>query len=31
MLQWVGMALEKKNAAGPDKPFYPAMLHWMRP
>lgn len=29
MLQWVGMALEKKNEAEPDKPVYPAMLQWL--
>jgi hypothetical protein len=30
MLQWVGMALEKKNEAHPGKPVYPAMLQWLR-
>jgi DNA-binding XRE family transcriptional regulator len=30
MLQWMGMALEKKNEAEPDKPVYPAMLQWLR-
>jgi hypothetical protein len=30
MLQWVGMAREKKNEADPDKPVYPAMLKWLR-
>lgn len=30
MLQWVGMALEKKNKEEPDKPVYPAMLQWLR-
>jgi hypothetical protein len=30
MLQWVGMALEKKNDADPGKPVYPAMLQWLR-
>ncbi len=30
MLQWVGMALEKKNEAEPGKPVYPAMLQWLR-
>lgn len=30
MLQWVGMALEKKNEEKPDKPVYPAMLQWLR-
>jgi hypothetical protein len=30
MLQWVGMALEKKNEAEPDKSVYPAMLQWLR-
>jgi len=30
MLQWVGMALEKKNEEEPYKPVYPAMLQWLR-
>lgn len=30
MLQWTGMALERKNEAEPDKPVYPAMLKWLR-
>jgi hypothetical protein len=30
MLQWVGMALEKKNGADPGKPVYPALLKWLR-
>jgi hypothetical protein len=30
MLQWVGMALEKKDEADPHKPVYPAMLRWLR-
>jgi hypothetical protein len=30
MLQWVGMAVEKKNEAEPGKPVYPAMLQWLR-
>jgi len=30
MLQWVGMALEKKNEEEPGKPVYPAMLQWLR-
>lgn len=30
MLQWVGMALEKKNEADPCKPVYPKMLQWLR-
>ncbi len=30
MLQWVGMALEKKNETNPDLPVYPAMLKWLR-
>jgi hypothetical protein len=30
MLQWVGMALEKKNDDETDKPVYPAMLQWVR-
>ncbi|MGH2553136.1 MAG: hypothetical protein ACRDEB_05430 [Chitinophagaceae bacterium] len=30
MLQWVGMALEKKNADEPGKPVYPDMLQWLR-
>ncbi|MBL0145740.1 MAG: hypothetical protein IPP48_08240 [Chitinophagaceae bacterium] len=30
MLQWTGMALERKNEQEPDKPVYPAMLNWLR-
>lgn len=30
MLQWVGMALEEKNGIEQGKPFYPAMIHWLR-
>jgi hypothetical protein len=30
MLQWVGMTLEEKNAVEQGKPYYPAMLHWLR-
>ncbi len=30
MLQWVGMALEEKNAIEQGKPAYPAMLRWLR-
>jgi hypothetical protein len=30
MLQWVGMALEKKDEANPEKLVYPAMLQWLR-
>jgi hypothetical protein len=30
MLQWVGMALEKKDEAEPHKPIYPEMLQWLR-
>ncbi len=30
MLQWVGMALGKKNEEEPEKPVYPAMLQWLR-
>lgn len=30
MLQWVGMALERKSETEPEKPFYPAMLQWVR-
>jgi hypothetical protein len=30
MLQWVGMALEKKNEAEPGKPVYPVMMQWLR-
>ncbi len=30
MLQWVGMALEKKNAEEQKKPAYPIMLQWLR-
>lgn len=30
MLQWVGMALERKKEDTPDLPVYPAMLKWMR-
>ena len=30
MLQWTGMAIEKKNEAEPDQPVYPAMLKWLR-
>jgi hypothetical protein len=31
MLQWVGMALEKKNAEEQNKPAYPQMINWLRP
>ena len=30
MLQWVGMAMEKKMEEEPGKPVYPAMLQWLR-
>jgi hypothetical protein len=30
MLQWVGLALDKKNAAEQGKPAYPSMLQWLR-
>ena len=30
MLQWVGMAIERKNAAMPDEPVYPVLLQWLR-
>jgi hypothetical protein len=30
MLQWTGMALERKKEEEPDLPVYPAMLKWMR-
>ncbi|MFZ9388491.1 MAG: hypothetical protein ACO25B_11490 [Chitinophagaceae bacterium] len=30
MLQWTGMALEKKNENDPALPVYPAMLKWLR-
>jgi hypothetical protein len=30
MLQWVGMALEKKNEAELGKPVYPVLLKWLR-
>ncbi len=30
MLQWVSMALEKKNATEQNMPYYPQMLRWLR-
>lgn len=30
MLQWTGMALERKNELQPELPVYPAMLKWLR-
>ena len=30
MLQWTGMALEKKSDTAPDQPVYPVMLQWLR-
>jgi hypothetical protein len=30
MLQWVGMALENKQAEAQGKPAYPQMLQWLR-
>ncbi|MGB3005380.1 MAG: hypothetical protein WBC06_02650 [Chitinophagaceae bacterium] len=30
MLQWIGMALEKKDDKDPEKPVYPSMRKWMR-
>lgn len=30
MLQWTGMAIERKRDEDPDTPVYPAMLKWMR-
>jgi hypothetical protein len=30
MLQWTGMALERKKDEEPDLPVYPAMMKWMR-
>lgn len=30
MLQWTGMAFEKKPADNPDAPVYPQMLKWLR-
>ena len=30
MLQWVGMALENKQAVAQGKPAYPQMLQWLR-
>lgn len=30
MLQWTGMALEKKSSDNPDAPVYPQMLKWLR-
>ncbi|MES2773940.1 MAG: hypothetical protein V4722_07135 [Bacteroidota bacterium] len=30
MLQWVGMALEKRIESEPEKPVYPIMLRWLR-
>ena len=30
MLQWTGMALEKKMDTAPDQPVYPVMLQWLR-
>lgn len=30
MLQWTGMAMEKKSDADPSLPVYPAMLKWLR-
>lgn len=30
MLQWTGMALEKREPQNPHLPVYPAMINWMR-
>jgi hypothetical protein len=30
MLQWTGMALERKNEEKPDLPIYPKMIKWLR-
>ncbi len=30
MLQWTGMALEKKNEEQPELPVYPKMIKWLR-
>lgn len=30
MLQWTGMALERKKEEAPDLPVYPAMIKWLR-
>jgi hypothetical protein len=30
MLQWTGMALERKSTDNHDAPVYPKMLKWLR-
>jgi len=30
MLQWVGMAQERRSETEPEKPVFPAMLRWLR-
>lgn len=31
MLQWKGMAIEKRNDDNNDLPIYPKMIHWLHP